>query len=145
MRAFVLLFGVAGKCSLILLLCRRDFCVGLVSLNDTETINLLFSQCFSITRFVFNFCLSISSPEVSANCNFLLEACMILLFVTVHFHVLFSVVLHLILRFLCYIYLSFSVILFPCFLCFYSIFHVFCRCCWLSHNSTFTNYLLSLE
>ena len=73
-------------------------------------------------RFVFNFSLSISSPEVSANYNFLFEACTILLFITVYFHDLFSVVLHLILRSLRYIYLSFSVILFLCFLCFYAIF-----------------------
>ena len=46
MRAFVLLFGVAGKCSPIWLLCHQDFRVDLESLNGTETINLLFSLCF---------------------------------------------------------------------------------------------------
>ena len=46
MRAFVLLFGVAGKCSLIMLLCCQDSCVDLGSLNVIETSNLLFSLCF---------------------------------------------------------------------------------------------------
>ena len=36
MRAFVLLFGVAGKCSPIWLLCHQDFRVDLGSLNGTE-------------------------------------------------------------------------------------------------------------
>ena len=70
-------------------------------------------------HFVFNFSLSISSPEVSANYNFHFEACMILLFVTVHFHDLFSIVLHLILNSLRYICLFFcnSFSLFSLFLC----------------------------
>ena len=148
MRAFVLLlFGVAGKCSLILLLSRPDFCVDLESLNGPETTNLLFSlrfltlsvmiymymymECYyhvflNLFLFVFDFCLSISSPEVSANCNFLFEASTILFFVKVHFHGLFLIVFHLILRAnseVVVLYLShFFVILFICFLCFYTIF-----------------------
>ena len=118
MRAFVLLlFGVAGKCSLILLLSRPDFCVDLGSLNGPETTNLLFSlrfltlpvtiymymECYyhvflNLFLFVFDFCLSISSPEVSTNCNFLFEASTILFFVKVHFHGLFLIVFHLTLR-----------------------------------------------
>ena len=46
MRAFVLLFGVAGKCSLIWPLCRGDFRVDPGNLNGTETINILFSLRF---------------------------------------------------------------------------------------------------
>ena len=111
LRAFALLFGVAGKCFLILLLWRQDFRVDLGSLNGTETINLLFSLCFLT--------LSIDDLYVDGVLSSLISEFLSFRF---GFHILFPVVLHLILSSLHYIYLSFSVILFLHFLCFYTIF-----------------------
>ena len=90
--------------------------------------------------FAFDFCLSIWCPEVSANCNFLFEACTILIFATVHFKVLFSFALHLILKSLRYIYIFFSVNIFLCFRYFGAIFSCVLQMllgCWLCHNFTF--------
>ena len=89
-RAFVSLFGVAGEPSLIMLLCHRDFHVDLgrsfslcfltLSVDGFFVYQVLLSCISNVFLFVFNFCLSVSSPEVSAKCNFLFEPCAICFF-----------------------------------------------------------------